>query len=413
LAKIGIVSKHYREIAQLTGVHFNLIQILKMDRYEVKTHSPILLELLNPQGSHGQGAVFLDLFIKQLKNKDERQFEKLKTIFCESSKVTPEKNIGGINEDNTEGGRIDIYIKNDNLLIMIENKIDSEDGKNQLLRYDNHGQKGAIPYLLIYLTLNGDEPNNFGEEIKRKRKEEVKDKVISLSYRSDIIHWLENCRKEVSISPIVRETLTIYINLLRELTNQNVEQNMSKKIAEEVTSDLENFKAYEALYGSREEIGKMLAKRFSELIQELFGSQYSGMNLCFDEDKSIYSQYYGFEFRKEAGSNFSIRFQFDRVDCEDFVVGVFSEKKPLNKNIRKQIYDELSKRCQLERKEFDEKNEKWPFFVKTFWEVNLLEKVVSFDDGRCEISEFDTFKNKCEKKLILLKQVCDEFVKNN
>lgn len=40
------------------GENFNLISLLGMERDEVRTHSRIVGDLLNPKGSHGQGGVF-------------------------------------------------------------------------------------------------------------------------------------------------------------------------------------------------------------------------------------------------------------------------------------------------------------------------------------------------------------------
>ena len=46
------------------GDFFNIFSILKMETDEVKTHSAFLAELLNPKGSHGQGNIFIDEFVK-------------------------------------------------------------------------------------------------------------------------------------------------------------------------------------------------------------------------------------------------------------------------------------------------------------------------------------------------------------
>ena len=45
--------RHADALNQATGEHFNIFQILRIGHLEVKTHSPILAELLNPKGRHG------------------------------------------------------------------------------------------------------------------------------------------------------------------------------------------------------------------------------------------------------------------------------------------------------------------------------------------------------------------------
>jgi hypothetical protein len=56
---------HTEALLRATGEQFNVFNILGIGHYEVKTHSPMLGELLNPKGRHGQGAMFLRLFLGQ------------------------------------------------------------------------------------------------------------------------------------------------------------------------------------------------------------------------------------------------------------------------------------------------------------------------------------------------------------
>ena len=49
-------------------------------------------------------------------------------------------------------------------------------------------------------------------------------------YKNDIIQWLEKCRKEAVTHSILRETITQYINLIKYLTHQTINENMEKEI---------------------------------------------------------------------------------------------------------------------------------------------------------------------------------------
>ena len=96
-------------------------------------------------------------------------------------------------------------IKDDNgKIIMIENKIYASEQPNQLLRYYNAFPNGK----LFYLTL-------FGEESKQNFP---KEKYNIISYENDIIIWLEECKKESVNIPILRESITQYINLIKKLS---------------------------------------------------------------------------------------------------------------------------------------------------------------------------------------------------
>ena len=63
LDDISRISQDYEEKARKTGENFNVFSIMNMEWDEVKTHSAIIGELLNPKGTHAQGSVFQKLFI--------------------------------------------------------------------------------------------------------------------------------------------------------------------------------------------------------------------------------------------------------------------------------------------------------------------------------------------------------------
>lgn len=108
--------------------------------------------------------------------------------------------IGAVTE--TEGGRIDILIYNKTNKVIIENKIFAGDQVNQLLRYYNYDKAAK----LYYLTLFGTGPS---EESTGKGQLKF-DPNNCLSYASDILQWLEKCRKEAA-------NIGIYVKLLHNI----------------------------------------------------------------------------------------------------------------------------------------------------------------------------------------------------
>src|SRR5690606_8756768 len=158
-------------------------QILGMETAEVKTHSKLLAELLNPNGSHLQGDIFLKLFVEYLNNlkTSEKNFflpddHKIQ-LNTEKSIVQIEKHIGKRNDD--EGGRIDICIIEDESakqnLICIENKIYAGEQDKQMQRYGNYAKNYTKSHL-FYLTLWGNETNTKGDEV-----------VYPISYKTHIL----------------------------------------------------------------------------------------------------------------------------------------------------------------------------------------------------------------------------------
>ena len=209
--------KQHRAEAFRRGECYNVFNVLGVDNMEL-SHSAFLAALLNPQGSHGMQDAFLKAFIDTIAHGGTKP--ELDTAHAQ---VYTEYNIGNTTE--TTSGRIDILITDRSdagsgkgHAIIIENKIWAADQPNQLVRYHNFAPKA----MLLYLTLNGDEPSDQSKGDLQARNGDYQ----CISYRSDIIGWLQQCAQLVFDKPRVRETINQYIDLTQQLTNQNtMEQN--------------------------------------------------------------------------------------------------------------------------------------------------------------------------------------------
>ena len=221
LENISKLSKKHEQLAKVSGSNYNVFNVINITTNEVRLHSKFISELLNPEGSHGQRDIFLQLFIEKFNI----------SMNTRSAKVKDEKYIGKKTE--TEGGFLDIYITDNRAnTIIIENKIYAPDQENQLLRYFNFNKDN-----ILYLTLFGDEPskNSYGNlEIDKDFK--------LLSYKNDIIEWLIDCRKEAVEYPLLREGISHYINLIKILTGQSSNHIMNTEIRDYITSSSENLK---------------------------------------------------------------------------------------------------------------------------------------------------------------------------
>lgn len=128
LAGASTIIRYDDELQKTSGQNFNIFDILSIGHYEVKTHSPFIGELLNPNGRHCMGDVFLRHFLGILKNDSGLSVhpEKFETA---GAKVTLEKFCGDI-------GRLDIAISDcANKQLIIENKIYAVARDGQLERY--------------------------------------------------------------------------------------------------------------------------------------------------------------------------------------------------------------------------------------------------------------------------------------
>ena len=269
LSQVTIISKKNAEILDATGGRFNIFKICGVNHYE-NTHSAIIAEFLNPNGTHGLKSKLLECFIETL-----AESFMIENFNCEKSRVQT--------EHSTKEGRIDILLEdNQDKAIIIENKIYANDQLEQLIRYDQYAQKKyKNGYQILYLTL-------FGSTASPQSGGGVP--YLSISYKESIINWLEKCVAITSRYPIVRETIIQYINHLKQLTNQD----MSTKNEEEITkilSKIENLRAAKVISDNYSATYNYIMKEHFNPKMEEFAKQ-KGLKYHFEESKELYVNFY-------------------------------------------------------------------------------------------------------------------------
>ena len=221
LGELAVINNKYESIEKATSCNYNIFQVLRVESKEVVTHSRIIADLLSPKGMHGMGPQFLSVFYDVLNSYEELKIPKpndLERVVC-----TSEKNYGPIVNDvqgNPKGGNIDILLEGLEAPMVIENKIYASDQKDQLLRYSNQLNGNCHLY---YLTLFGGKPSE-----KSTGKVELDVKLIS--YNIHILQWLGKCYQLAIERPILRETLKQYINTIKILTGQSMNDEKNQEI---------------------------------------------------------------------------------------------------------------------------------------------------------------------------------------
>lgn len=348
LTHIAAINKKYEQIAEITGENFNVFKILGLTTNEVRTHSAFIAELLDPRGSHGCKDTFLKLFIEKLQGSIKEQtkgsnengnqiLERIKKFICsDKCKAYVEYHIGEINEDRTVGGRIDILLQNPNKHeIIIENKIYAYEQENQLIRYYNYNTTAPI----VYLTLRGEKPNS----IKAGEKELVEfHDYICLSYEKDILNWLKRCLKDAVNRPILRETITQYINIVKHLTNQTINDDMEKEMINEIIKSPENIIASIEVANNINNVKKAIFENFkiqlAEICTEIMKKHRTNVSVEFKNE--IPNYYSGFYFCFEVWSTIKIGFDFNG---DDDVLEFGIVEKFDGEHIKKEKAEEIKK----------------------------------------------------------------------
>ena len=230
LKKIRELKEEDEKAAKATGKNFNVFSVLNVKRKEV-SHSAFLKDLLDPKGMHSQGTVFLEHFLnlEPLRLADSFGYGKLDDFQVRTEAAT-----------NANDGRMDILLKKDDAYIIIENKIDAEDQTDQLSRYYRNAKKRGFEgeqIKLIYLTLDGKPPSDKSLSSRDGQKLLNEDHVIYMSYESHIIKWLKDCLKEVGGIARIREVLLQYKELIKELTEQPINEELTMEISDILTKE--------------------------------------------------------------------------------------------------------------------------------------------------------------------------------
>jgi hypothetical protein len=123
----------------------NLFNVLDNLAYEIR-HSNFLAWILDPNGSHKQGDLFLNRFLDA---------------------IGEAKEVGEIFHIRREQDRIDILIISQFRVITIENKTFTTDSIDQLKRYRSQIQNkySSLKQIFIYWTPNGDQPTDKHERV--------------------------------------------------------------------------------------------------------------------------------------------------------------------------------------------------------------------------------------------------------
>jgi hypothetical protein len=175
---------------------------------------------------------------------------------------------------------------------------------------------------VFYLTLEGIEP------IKNSKGslESGKDYFL-LSYRTEIINWLELCMKEAADKPILRETIKQYIILLKKLTNQLTNQKMENEIKKLIIKNLnESRKVYDLFHQVLVDMRNKFRNAVAEKIKDSTGCELELLKIT-EVNASMFLKSKS-NLVKICVSPFSWGSLF-----EDLNVGIWIEMSKVNKEI--------------------------------------------------------------------------------
>ena len=206
--------QEHRKYQENTGDMFNVFDAMKVRTSEL-AWSAVIAYLLDPNGRHYCGDVFLTLFLKQL--------SPIFDIDTKSAKVYTEY------VDNGLDGRIDILVKDDikKRAIIIENKIFASDRPEQISRYYHYANDKTDfqDFRVLYLTRFGSKPSN-------ESTCGVED-FYCISYIDTVKGWLEECNRKCLDKKRVHDFICQAVEAINDLCRQTIIDDYIRQLIEE------------------------------------------------------------------------------------------------------------------------------------------------------------------------------------
>ncbi|MBS4431399.1 PD-(D/E)XK nuclease [Pectobacterium punjabense] len=136
---------------QHRSLSFDPWNIAGLKRNEVR-NSAVLAWLLNPEGTHGFGALPLNALLTSIRTSENTIFPSTFERYCWVDVETI--------PNGDSSNRVDIEIDAGNFFLLIEVKIDAYEQDQQIARYCQDAEKraGGRPWAVVFLTPHGGKP---------------------------------------------------------------------------------------------------------------------------------------------------------------------------------------------------------------------------------------------------------------
>ena len=213
---------HIRADAHAKAAHerFNIFTTLLSESDEVRLHTRFLHCLLDAEGCHDCGSLFLNLFfatLKEIPGADDAGGPVALEIPQAGSQWTVEKEFPC-----PPHGQIDLLLERPKFTIAIENKINAAEQPRQLACYSEFLRKrSSDTTMLIYLTKDG-----------KQSKTHEGAPYIRISYANHILPWLEKCLLESYRIIPINQGILQYRKVVRQITGKTLQPAAMKPIAE-------------------------------------------------------------------------------------------------------------------------------------------------------------------------------------
>lgn len=259
------------------------------ERHNEKAHSRMLAALLDPRGRHGQGGLFLELFLREIGLHDAVDGAAADAYTVELEHHIP-AGPGGVTQDRYA----DVLIEGPDDVVVIENKVQAGEGKGQIPDYCRWlGNRGKSRRVLVFLTPTGRPPEEVppddcrsavelkcmgyavasGEKSAALRDKSLQERMDSPdggSACTDLSAWLTHCLSEIPLLPPVREVVAQYRKVVARIGGRDMTSEERDAIASVACEDSQAFAAALAVTDTmRSARAKVQGRFWSDLVNRL------------------------------------------------------------------------------------------------------------------------------------------------
>ena len=266
MSKGYMAAKAQADRQRAMGKHdYNIFTLFHGFSDEVNLHSNFIASLLDPNGDHYKGDLFLKLFLETCGIDDFSIDTSGATVFKEFK-------------------HIDIYISDGKKHIILENKVYAKDQPTQIARYikaiQNEGAKESDrvkdeDIYVLYLHPDGELPKENslgGYKLNKDNTKLEKDgssinfKVIS--YGNEILSWIDRCKNEVSNITDLNVFLSQYKDVI-EMIYDRYKRIDKMETAKFVEIFKENYTAVSEIANNYQEMRKKIIDGFFKNVKDI------------------------------------------------------------------------------------------------------------------------------------------------
>jgi hypothetical protein len=272
--------------------------------------SAILRDLLDPRGSHGQGDLFLRGFLDHFWKEDTRPRGEVEDAKTEVRTTRIEQGFR----------KMDVWVKFQDGVMVIENKAWARDKKHQVRDY----LKDMAPWpkaRLFYLTPDGTPPSEESIDPPSREEAEKVGRLCLLSY-SRLPEWLSDCQGDCQ-SERVRVFIDDFIAYLRRTFEGVRDMTDEEAIVNAAIANGDGVEAALAVAAAKDAIKDKLLDRLRQQMEMAFRESRPGKaRWKLTQDTQLREQFAGFSVEHTPSSRYALYLQFQASDCNDLMYGV-------------------------------------------------------------------------------------------